>query len=124
DFLDEQPLAADLRQARLCQPIAGRLDDDVLALRARALADQRTDRARLHERQLTPARADFHACDGVGGHGLRMVTGSRTTTTIVWSDPVRRILALGCRLVRAQTEEAIDRFCVRDLRFLVRQRLE
>ena len=32
DFLHEQALAADLRQRRLGQPVARRLDDDDLAL--------------------------------------------------------------------------------------------
>ena len=38
DFLHEQPLAADLRERRLGQPVAGRLDDDDLALRCRRVS--------------------------------------------------------------------------------------
>ena len=58
DLLDEQPLAADLRQRRLGEPVARRLDDDDLRAHAGLLTQQRGDGVGLEERQLAAARAD------------------------------------------------------------------
>ena len=58
DFLDEQSLAADLRQPRFRQPVAGRLDDDDVALDAGALAQQGGNRVCLPARELAAARSN------------------------------------------------------------------
>ena len=58
DFLDEQALAADLRQRRVGEAVARGLDDDDLGLDAGALEQQRRDRACLHQRQRAAARAE------------------------------------------------------------------
>ncbi len=58
DFLHEQPLAADLGERRLLQPIAGRLDDDDLAGRAARCPTRRRGRARLPEGELAAAGAE------------------------------------------------------------------
>ena len=57
DFLDEQPLAADFRQRRVLQPIAGRLDDDDAAGRAAA-----PRRCAPRRRWPATARAGCRAC--------------------------------------------------------------
>jgi hypothetical protein len=57
DLLHEQPLAANLGQRRVGQPITRRLDDDDLAAGAGTLLDQRSNRVGLKQRQLAAARA-------------------------------------------------------------------
>jgi len=58
DFLDEQPLAADIRQRRLLKPIARSLDDDDVAQRAAGGFDLGFDRIRLPQRELAATRAE------------------------------------------------------------------
>ena len=58
DFFHEQALAADLREWRLAQSVAGRFDDDDFALCAGAIAKKRGDGVGLIERKWTAAGAD------------------------------------------------------------------
>ena len=58
DLFHEQALAADLRQRRFAQSIAGRLDDDDFALCADAITKKRGDGVGLIERKWTAAGAD------------------------------------------------------------------
>ena len=74
DFLHEQALAADLRERRLLQPVAARLDDDDLARRSARSSTRAAARARLPERELTAAGAEaelVHADLPVAGAGRR-----------------------------------------------------
>ena len=58
DFFHEQPLAPDLRERRLAQAVAGRLDDDDLAQRSDAIAEEAGDGIGLIERERAAAGAD------------------------------------------------------------------
>ena len=59
DLLDEQPLAADLRERRILQPIAGGLDDDDARHGGPPRGgDARGDGVRLPQRELAAARSE------------------------------------------------------------------
>ena len=67
DFLDEEPLAADLRERRVLQAIARRLDDDDAARRAAGGGDPRRDGVGLPQRELAAARAESEFLSGSAG---------------------------------------------------------
>ena len=86
DLLDEQPLAADLDERRVLQPIAGGLDDDDLdAARPRCFEQRRDGRAPAR------ARARCRAC--------RSEAAALTTRSLAGSAPLRTsaLLLLGGR---------------------------
>ena len=70
DFLDEQPLAADLRQRRVGEPVARRLDDDDLAVRRRS-----SRAAARRQRRPETARARCRVSRGAACHDQRCPIG-------------------------------------------------
>ena len=75
DFLDEQPLAADLGERPLLQPIPVGLDHDDRAGRTAGGGDARGHRAGLPQRELAAARAETKRLFGV--HAKRAGGGYR-----------------------------------------------
>ncbi len=89
NFLDEQPLAADVRQRRFLQPISRGLDDDDLRslsiCRGQALGDQ----PRLEQRERAPAAAKTEGGHCAGFFGARVTPAVVSVASSAGSSPVR-----------------------------------
>ena len=83
DLLDEQPLAADLGQRRILQPIAGGLDHD--DARRRAAAARRSPRRRGSP---ATARAGCLACRAGARSGRGTMVSSRTASSAARTAPL------------------------------------
>ena len=84
DFLDEETLAANLRQRGFRKLVAGRADDDDLALDAGRCTQLRCDGIGLKERELAAARADpeNHVCLDGSGRSSSWSLNSRLTASV------------------------------------------
>ena len=102
DLLDEEPLAAGLRQRRVLEPVAGCLDRHQLRARS-AILDEPRDGSRLPERELAAARPDPQS-------------RHETALGFLFSRPAL--------LVSGEPEEPVERVGVGDDQPLVTDRLE